>query len=407
MISLSSVSVLLIVGSAIIIALGAGKAINHFRMPMVVGYVFIGVFLGKSFLNVLAPDTVEKMGVINDLALGIIAFIIGGELNFGRLKSLGKIILIIAIFESLGAFLLVAGGIYLVTHKIYMALILGAIASATAPAATVAVINQYRTRGPLTTSILGVVGSDDAIALIIYAFASAISYPFLTTHSSVSWLKIIINPIQQIFLAFAVGGILGTILSYLLKKLSLREERFALVMGFILIAEGFAHQIHCSELLLVMSMSIVGSNIASHHFNSVMDYVNIAGFPLIAAFFCLAGTRLDIKLLPQIGLLGIIYLIARGSGKYLGANIGASIAGAPIVIRKYIGLSLWPQIGVAVALAIVVERDFGHLGAVGHHLAVLAMNILLFTTIFTEIIGPLATKFALGKAGEINKTKEK
>ena len=406
MLSVANMSVLLIVGSAVIIALAAGKAVNRLRLPMVVGYVIIGVFLGRSFLNVLDPRIVERMSIVNDLALGIIAFIIGGELNFSRLKSLGSVIVIIAIFESLGAFLLVMGGTYLVTHKLYVALILGAIASATAPAATVAVINQYRARGPLTTTILGVVGSDDAIALIIYAFAAAISYPLVAHHQVASWLSAIINPLRDIGLSILTGAVLGIALSYLLGKLKSREERFALVMGTLLIAEGIAVQFNFSELLLVMSMAIVSSNISPRRFSSIADYVNIAGFPLIAAFFCLAGTRLDIKLIPKIGLLGLVYLAARLTGKFLGASLGSTIARAPVVVRKYIGLSLWPQIGVAVALAIVVERDFGSLGVAGKNLAVLAMNILLLTTIFTEILGPLATKFALSKANEVNKIKD-
>ncbi len=394
-------SVLLVMGSAVIISFLGGKTVQRFRLPMVIGYVLTGVILGKSLFNVLSPDTVQRMHLVNDLALGIIAFLIGEELNFRRLKRLGRVIFTIAIFESMGAFLLVTLFTYWFSHKIYLALILGAVASATAPAATVAVINQYRARGTLTTTILGVVGSDDAIALIIYAFASAVAYPFIVGHS-VSFVSAVIYPLRDVFLSILIGSLMGLVLSYLFNKLHTREEIFALTVGALLIGEGLAAQLGLSELLLIMSMAIVGNNF-SRHFVTAGEFFNVVGFPIVAAFFCLAGTRLDITLLPQIGLLGLVYLFARMSGKYFGAMVGAKLSSAPDVVQRYVGFSLWPQIGVAVALAITVERNFAHLGAVGHSLAAVTMNVLLFTTIFTEVIGPLSTKISLAKAGEINK----
>ncbi len=399
---MAELNVLLIIGSSILISLAAGKFINKFKFPMVVGYVIIGVILGKSFLNLLKPEIVERTHLLNDLALGIIAFMIGGELNLVRLREVGKAIFLITLFESLGAFFLVSLSSYLLTKKISLSLILGSIASATAPAATVAVINQYKARGPLTDTILGIVGSDDAIALIIYSFASSLAF-HLITHNSLSFFATFLNPLKKILLSILIGGALGLSLSYILNRIKSKEEGFAITMGIFLLGEGLALEFDLSELLLIMSLAFVASNLAFRKFNPVMNTLNIVGFPLISAFFCLAGTRLDINLLPKIGILGFVYLIARLVGKFFGAQFGANLASAPKVIKKYVGLCLWPQIGVAVALAILVERDFGKLGIVGHNLANIAINILLFTTIFTEIIGPLATKFALTKAKEIKR----
>ncbi len=397
---MENINLLLIIGSAILISLGSGKAINRFKFPMVVGYVIIGVILGRSFLNILKPSIVEKASLLNDLALGIIAFMIGGELNFIRLKNIGKAIFFITVFEALGAFFLVSISTYILTRKTPLSLILGAIASATAPAATVAVINQYKAKGPLTTTILGIVGSDDAIALMIYSFASNLAYHFIT-HDSLSLLMIILNPLKKIIFSILLGGAIGGILSYILNKIKSKEESFTIAIGAFLLAEGLALQFDLSELLLIMSLAIVGTNLAFRKFNSIMNNLHFIGLPLISAFFCLAGTKLNINLLPKIGVLGLVYLLARLSGKFFGAKLGAKIGSAPEIVKKYIGLCLWPQIGVAVALAILVERDFTQLGAAGHNLANIAINILLFTTIFTEIIGPLATKFALIKAKEI------
>ena len=397
---MSGAIILIIIGAVAFLSQETGRFFGKFRIPSVVGYVILGIALGKSFLNILNPYFVDKLSLINDLALGIIAFIIGGELNLHRLKRLGKSILTIAIFESLGAFIFVIFLTYIFTKNIYSSIILGAIASATAPAATVAVINQYRARGPLTTTILGVVGIDDAIALMIYTFASTICLSsFLHMHSS--FLLMSLRSAEVILFSVLGGAILGIVLGYLLKNLKSKEEIFGFVLAFILLGEGIALHLHLSELLFVMSMAFVVNNLSLRKTNTAIETLNTLGFPLIATFFALAGTRLDIKLLPSIGIVGVVYFFARILGKLGGAYLGAKASSAPEVIQKYVGFSLWPQIGVAVALAIMVERDFGHLGAVGSNLAKLAVNVLLFTTIFTEILGPLMTKISLEKAGEI------
>ncbi|NOZ64441.1 MAG: cation:proton antiporter [Caldiserica bacterium] len=397
------IHILLVIGSAIIISFFGGKLVNRFRLPMVTGYVIVGVILGRSFLNIITPEIAERASIFNDLALGIIALLIGGEFHRSRIRALGKTIVYIATFESLFAFLLVAGTVFLFTRKIYSALILGAVASATAPAATVAVINQYRARGPLTTTIMGVVGSDDAIALMIYSFASSVARSFLE-HVKLTIHTVLVAPLTEITLSLVLGAVLGYLLGLGIKKTRNRAEAFTLVMGALLIGEGIATQFHLSELLTIMAMGMMAVNIAPlRRFSQVMETVNIAGFPIIAAFFCLAGTKLNIRLLPQIGLLGLAYTAARMAGKWSGASLGAKISGASEKVRKYVGLSLFPQIGVAIALAIVVQKEFGRAGIQGQNLALLVINILLFTTIITEVVGPNLTRIILTKAGEIRK----
>jgi len=392
---------LLVFGGAILFAFIAGRVAKRLRVPLVIGYVLMGVILGKSFLNIFNPDLVNRMEIVNDLALGIIAFIIGGELNFSRLKRLGRAIFSIAISESLGAFILVSLSTYFFTKDVKISLLLGAVASATAPAATVSVINQYRTKGILTTTILGVVAIDDGIALIIYIFVAGFVSSFLTL-SHLHFAKLIFLSLGKILLSLGLGLILGIIISYLGRKVREKKTFFSLTLGVFLLGEGLAISVGLSELLLIMSMAMMMSNLSPHRFVSIMDYFEVVGFPIIAGFFCLAGTRLNINLFTQIGFLAIVYLFARFLGKYLGASLGASLSKAPAVVRRYIGLTLWPQIGVALALAIMVERNFGSLKG-GEYLASLAINVLLFTTIITETVGPLATKYALNKAGEIRK----
>ncbi|RKY37925.1 MAG: sodium:proton exchanger, partial [Candidatus Omnitrophota bacterium] len=282
-----------------------------------------------------------------------------------------------------------------------ISLLLGAVASATAPAATVSVINQYRTKGILTTTILGVVAIDDGIALIIYIFVAGFVSSFLAL-GHLHFAKLIFLSLGKILSSLGLGLILGIMISYLGRKVREKRAFFSLTLGIFLLGEGLAINLGLSELLLIMSMAMMMSNLSPHRFISIMDYFEVVGFPIIAGFFCLAGTRLSISLFTKIGFLAIVYLFARFLGKYLGASLGASLSKAPELIRKYIGLALWPQIGVALALAIMVERNFGSLEG-GEYLASLAINVLLFTTIITETVGPLATKYALSRAGEIRK----
>ncbi len=391
---------LIVIGSIAILALGVAKFFNRYKAPFVIGYIICGVILGRSFLNILTPHILNKLEIVNDLALGIISFTIGAELHLVRLRRLGKAILSIAFCEATGAFVLVGIATYFLVKNVYFALILGSIASATAPAATVSVINQYRARGPLTTTILGVVGVDDAIALIIYTFVSVICYSFFV-RQHLNLLLAFLHPAKDIVYSLLLGAGLGGILSYLLRRMRDKKEIFGFTIGFIFLGEGIALKLGISELLLVMTLGFMVSNLSPRKINTVTDSLNVVGFPLIAVFFTLAGAKLDIKLLPSLGLLGLIYLVARLLGKLGGAFLGAKLSKAPSTIRKYVGFSLWPQIGVAVALAIMVERDFASLGSMGAKIAQSAVNILLFTTIFTEILGPIATKISLEKAGEI------
>ncbi|PKK89569.1 MAG: potassium transporter [Candidatus Wallbacteria bacterium HGW-Wallbacteria-1] len=393
-------NVLLLLGIVIMIAWGSGKILSNFKLPAVIGYIAAGIVTGTSCFKLFGPITLGKTALLNDIALGIIAFMIGGEMNFAKMRHLGKSIITIAVFEAAGAFLLVFGASWFMIGKMHYALILGAIASATAPAATVSVISQYRAKGPLTTTILGVVGMDDAVALIIYAFASAMAMTFISA-SSVALGPVVLKAAGEVLLSLLSGISLGFVTGFGLRKLKSVDETFAVIMGVILIGEGIACQFHLSELLVVMAMAVVAANVAPARVSSIMKGMGMLGFPLVGAFFCLAATRLDFALLPKIGGLGMVYVICRMAGKYFGARAGAALSKSPDVIRRYIGLALWPQIGVAVALAIMVERDFGSLGPAGADLSQTAINVLLFTTILTEIVGPLATRYALHRAGEI------
>lgn len=398
---------LLIVGLAIALSFGAGWLIHKLKLPMVTGYVLVGVLLGSSVIGLFNTRALDRVGIVSDLALGVIAFSIGGQLKRDVFKKLGKSILYIVLLEALGAFVLVTTAMWFMTHKLYMALILGAVSAATAPAATVAVLQQYRAKGPLTTTILAVVGIDDAIALIIYAFASSIAKLFIGGGERFSLSAVVFAPFIEIFGALAIGLLMGGIVSVLSRSIRNQAQLLTLAASAILICSGIALRFHLSELLANMALAMAFVNLAPRRRgNQVLDVVQLVGFPIIAGFFCLAGARLDIGLLPKIGWIGIVYTFVRMTGKSLGASAGAHLAKAPAPVRKYIGFSLWPQIGVALALAIIAGKDFAPYGDRGHFLAALVINILLFTTLITEVVGPLMTRWAIGRAEEIGTDQE-
>ncbi|WZL74205.1 cation:proton antiporter [Clostridiaceae bacterium 35-E11] len=382
-------------GIALIVGILFGQLMNRFKVPAVAGYVIAGLLLGTSGLNIVNGEIIEKLSFLSDFALGIIAFNIGSELQVSVIKRLGKPIFIIAFFEASITFILVTGVVLLLKHDISTALILGAVSSATAPAATVMVLKEYKAKGPLTSTLLGVVAIDDAICLMIYAIASSIAKVFIK-HEVITVYKVLLHPIMEIVLSILLGTLLGILLTYLLKLSKKEGELLPFITGTIILLVGMALKFHLSPLLSAMALGVMVANISS---NSRRAFASIESFspPIIAAFFTLAGSRLDISLLPHIGVIGIAYLIARMMGKILGASIGGILSQAPPSVQKYIGFGLFSQVGVAVGLAIVVSREFP-----GTALGSLVITILLSTTIFTEIIGPMATKSAIIKAKEAN-----
>jgi len=382
-------------GTALIIGIIFGKLINKFKIPSVAGYIIAGLVLGVSGFKLVNPEMLDKLSFISDFALGIIAFNIGSELELSVIKKLGKSIFIIATCEALGAFILVSTAMYVLTGQIAIALILGAVASATAPAATVMVLKECKASGPLTSTLLGVVAVDDAICLMIYSIASSIAKVFIK-HQEITINKVLIFPIAEILLSLALGCVLGIILCYLLDKCATKEEILGFTAGIILLLIGACAIFNLSSLLTAMTMGCIVANVSS---NSKKAFSSIETFspPIIASFFILAGCRLDISLLPQIGVTGICYFLFRMIGKISGATLGATISNAPETVKKYIGFGLLSQVGVAIGLAITVSKEFN-----GTELGSLVITILLATTIVTELIGPILTKSAIIKAKEAN-----
>jgi len=397
---------LFFIGVMILSGFIGGKISNRFKFPAVVGYLIAGLILGPSFLNFLNLSLLNSLGIFNDIALALVAFIIGSEMRLGVLRKMGKGIITIILSESFGAFLLVFIGVYLLTHKLYVALIFGAMAPASAPAGTAVVLQEYKAKGPLTDALYAVVGLDDGLAIMIYAFAAALA-KLSIMDSGDSLLHFLKGPIIEIVGAISVGTLVGILLGYTLRKLRNKKEVLSISLAGVMICTGVAKYFHFSLILANLTVGMVFANLYLFANRRSMETISFISLPIYTIFFVIAGAHLQIKLLPTMGVLGILYIICRSLGLIGGASIGATISGAAPVIRKYLGLGILSQAGVAIGLAIMATREFTFMGESGKTLALMVINTIAATTIVFEVIGPIATKFAIRKAGEIGKSKSR
>jgi len=392
--------ILLLVSLAIIFGLIAGKIVGLLRLPGVVGYLLAGLMFGPSFLNVFNSELLEQLSGFTSLALSIVAFMIGCEMKLGNLKDMGKGIAAVILSESFGAFLLVAGGVYLLTGKLYLALIFGAMAPASAPAGTVAVLQESKAKGRLTNAIYAVVGLDDGLAIIIFAFAIAVA-KFFFTGSAISLAGVCRGPVIELIGSIALGAVLGAVTGFAAQRLKTEQAILVVCLGGILLCAGGANYLHLSLILANLSLGMVFINLFSASGRKAYRAVEYISLPIYIIFFFLAGAHLQIRLLPSMGVLGLVYIVCRIAGLMGGAFLGATFSGQDSIIRKYIGFGILSQAGVAIGLAVLAAGEFGNLGQSGKAVAVQVVNIIAATTIFFEIIGPIGTRFAVARAGEI------
>lgn len=391
---------LLFVAVAIICGFIGGKLVQQIRLPGVVGYLLAGLVLGPSFLNVFSLDLLEHLDVFTGFALSLVAFIIGSEMKLSSLREMGSGIGIVTVLESFGAFAVVAIGVYLLTGKPYLALVFGAMAPASAPAGTVAVLQECKAKGRLTNALYAVVGLDDGLAIIIFAVAVALA-KLLLTGGAISAGAIVEGPILEIAGSIALGAVMGAITGYCTQKLSSESSILAVSLGAILLCAGIATHLHFSLILANLSLGIVFVSLFSATNRKAYKAIEFISLPVYIVFFFLAGAHLQINLLPAMGLVGLVYLVCRTVGLIGGSFLGAALARQSTVIRNYLGLGILSQAGVAIGLAVLAAAEFRPLGEAGAALAVVVVNTIAATTILFEIIGPIGTKFAISKAGEI------
>ena len=399
--STGHLNIILLMGVAIFFGTAGARIFQKFRIPQVVAYVVIGLVIGESGLNLIGRDTVEILSSFNMFALGIIGFMIGGELRRDVFKKYGKQFLIILCSEGIAAFAIVAflSGFACwyftkdVQTSVAMALVLGAIASATAPAATTAVLWEYKTRGPLTSTVLAIVALDDALALLLYGFASSIAAAVIgETHSSM-WIAIL-TAVFDIAGAVVLGVLAGFLLSFILKLIKEPDKALAFTVSSVLLVIGISIALKVGSILAAMTLGVTIANLASRR--NTFELIEKFAPPIYVLFFVLAGAHLVLDEITRwMVVMVVVYLVGRTCGKIFGSWFGARVSQAEDVVRKYLGFCLLSQAGVAIGLAIISGQLFT--GQIGHAIIVIVMT----TTFVVEIFGPMFVKLGVKKAGEI------
>lgn len=391
---------LLVLGILLIAGVISANYIRKATLPSVVGWLITGAVLGPSVLKLLTTESLEGLGLISDITLGLIGVIIGLEITVGILRQLGGGIVPIILFESFGAFIFVFAGVYLFTHNLPLSLIFGALAPASAPAGTVAVLREYKTKGPLTKALLVVVGADDALAIVIYVFAASYS-KVLVSGKELSVLALMGKPLLEIVMAIAVGGGIGWALGFFTQRRKMHDIILPVSLGAVFLCIGLSKLLNFSIILSTVIFGAVLVNVFPRISRRIAQNLEFFIQPFYVCFFVLAGAHLDFKLLLTLGVLGTIYILCRSAGLIGGARMGAIVGKEVPVIKKYLGFGILSQAGVAVGLAYLIVKEFSPLGAAGQQIAAQVITTIAATTIIFEIIGPICTKYAIMKAGEV------
>jgi len=387
-----TIQMLLIVGLIIIVGFVAGKLFQRLKLPRVVGFIVLGLIFGS--IGVIPPSAMESLRPIVDLALGFIGFRIGSELDIKELLKVSKKLFIILICEAIATFVLVTLVFQLVFGQLYISLIFGAIASATAPAATVEVIREYCAKGELTQVILFILALDDIIAVLLFNFVITYASP------QVVWSLItLLTPLIEIVLAFLLGGLLGFVLVGVEELFKDETEWLILTVASVILCTGVSQFFGFSSILSNMAVGITMENLHAVKIKQFEEKLEIIILPLFIGFFVLTGARLNLAILVEVIEFAAIYVSARTAGKLLGAYGGTKLANESPRIANNLGFSLLSQAGVALGLAYLASTQLALHGNAA--IGLLIFNVITASVLVTDLFGPLGVKFSLHRAKEV------
>jgi len=396
-------NILLIIGIAVFGGLISGKLFTKLKLPQVVGFIFAGIIIGNSGLKIIDTNIISQLNPISNLALGIIGFMVGGELELSTFKKYGKQFIYILFFESITTFIIVTLIVGFTLNLLMpnsaiawsIALLLGAISSASAPAGTTDVLWENKTKGPLTRTILGIVALDDGLGLILFVIASSIASNLIGAVSN-SLGNMILQTIYEIGISILLGIIFGFILSKINKTLDTDDKRLASSIGFIGLSLGISIYFDLDMLLLAMTVGTTIVNISKRDSENIFKVINQFFPPINILFFVLIGATLSISSLTKTTIIIIsVYMVARTFGKMLGSFLGATLGKSPFTVRNFLPFSLLSQAGVAVGLSILAGQKFN--GEVGNIIVI----VITASTLIIQLIGPIGVKHAVTKAKEI------
>lgn len=384
------------------------------KLPAVTAYLVAGILIGPYVLGAfqlpglgfINMEDIKSYSILCDVALGFIAFSIGNEFRLSQLKKTGKQATVIGIVQAVFTTLLVDGALiglhFIIPDKLPLpsAIILGAVASATAPAATLMVVRQYKSKGPLTDILLPIVALDDAVGLILFAASFGVAKSLLSGHLDI--ISIILEPLLEIILSLVLGAVMGFLFSFFERFFHSRSKRLAMSVTFVLLTVALSMlefkiggiHIAFSSLLVCMMLGTVFCNVCDFS-EELMDRIDRWVSPLFILFFVISGAELELSIFtdPIVVMIGVVYILFRCTGKYFGASSSAKLVKCDDNIVKYLGITLFPQAGVALGMAIKAET----IGPEG----LIVANITLFSVLIYELFGPFLTKVSLLKAGEI------
>ncbi|MBU4175544.1 MAG: cation:proton antiporter [Actinobacteria bacterium] len=391
------------IGAALLLGWIAGLACRKIKIPMVVGWLIVGIIFGKSLFAVFNDTNLEGLVIFTYLALAVIGFDIGGEMAFRKIRALGKSILWISLLETLGASISVTIAVYLYTRKLYVALVFGALAAATAPAATVDVLREYQASGPLTTTTFAVVGIDDAYAVIIYSF-SIFFAKMLLTQKDVKAVEIFFKPTLEILGSMALGVAVGALFLFMIRNYTARRGLLVMTWGVIVFVTGLANLLGLSLILANMALGMTIVNSPKWKRDDLFEIMRGTTQPVFVIFFVLVGAQLDAAKLASLGVIGLLYIVFRSGGKMSGAYLGGVVSQSPEPVRKYLGLCLMSQAGVAIGLATqtMITLGRGGFGPAGVELGTMAISVIAATSLVFQLVGPPLTRYAVFKSGEAN-----
>lgn len=389
-----ALNTLIYIAVVMIAGLLFGRLVKLFRLPNVTGYLIAGLLLGPSVTGILPAEVLPNFDIASEMALAFIAFTIGLNFKASYFRKVGATPVVIAIFEALIAVMCVIGALVALGQNLAFSIVLGAIAAATAPAATLMVIKQYKAQGPVTETLMSVVAIDDAVALIAFSFAVTIAKS-LNGLNDANLLLAILEPFMEVVIALGVGAVIGFLLKLPLKFFHKNGNRLVISIAAVFLSAGLADLLNVSSLLACMMTGAVFCNVCDES-DSIGELTDTITPPLFLFFFVLSGAELQISVLPTVGLIGAAYIVFRVIGKFLGTYIGAKLCKAPKAVCRYLGPTLIPQAGVAIGLTLVAQT-------VVPDYAPRIRAIVLCATLVYEIVGPAVTKLTLTKAGEIQK----
>ena len=406
-------SIFLSLSIALLFGLLLSRLAKLVKLPAVTAYLVAGVLIGPFVLGALdvpgvgiTSDQIEGFGIISDLALGFIAFSMGNEFRLSQLKKIGKHATVIGVLQAVITTVLVDAtliGLHFAmpeTLSLSAAIVLGAIATATAPAATLMVVKQYKAKGPVTEVLLPVVALDDAVGLVVFAVSFGVARSL--NSSGVNPLAIVFEPLIEIVLSLGLGFVMGLLFTFCEKFFHSRSKRMAVSVTFVMLTVAISSlkfevggiHIGFSSLLACMMLGTVFCNICEVS-EELMERADRWTTPVLILFFVISGAELDLSVFADwtVVVVGLVYILARSIGKYFGANGSARLTKADPNVIKYLGITLLPQAGVALGMA-TKAIELGPEGAI-------VRNITLFAVLVYEIVGPFLTKIALSKAGDI------